>query len=319
VNRAFAAVALFAVAGCVAAAPRPFAAPTDDVRSGRFVVVGDLQRTSLLEFWREQNDSERARIVAAIARERPDFVAITGDLVFDGSSSSKCADFDALCAPLRDASIPAVGAFGNHEYWGGRLGERGFFARFPHLEERHHYTLAYGPLRLVFLDSNVVDLEDDEWDAQRGWYEAELARLDRDDEVRGVVVLMHHPPYTNSTVTSDEPHVQDAFLPAFMGAKKTIAMMSGHVHSYERFERGGKTFVVSGGGGGPRALLATGDARRHADDRFAGPALRDFNFTIYALTERALEADVKGLAKGGDAVRTIDRFAIPWPVSGTSR
>jgi predicted MPP superfamily phosphohydrolase len=224
---------VLATMACVPS-PRPFAAPRDVPERGRFVVVGDLQRTSLLEFWREQNDAERARIVAAIAIERPDFVAMTGDLVFDGSSSSKWAELDLLAAPLHDAGIPAVAVLGNHEYWGGRLGERGFFARFPHLEERQYYELAYGPIRLVFVNSNVAVLEDDEWDAQRAWYDDALRRLDGDDDVRGVVVLMHHPAYTNSTVTNDEPQVLDAFVPAFMRAKKTMAMLAGHVHSYER-------------------------------------------------------------------------------------
>jgi hypothetical protein len=140
-----------------------------------------------------------------------------------------------------------------------------------------------------------------------------LWRLDRDEDVRGVLVVMHHPAYTNSTVTSDEPHVQSTFVPAFLRARKTMAMLAGHVHSYERFERGGKVFVVSGGGGGPRAELATGDARRHTDDLFAGPALRDFNFTVYTLGDRGIDADVRGLAKGADVVRTIDRFAMRWP------
>jgi hypothetical protein len=57
----------------------------------------------------------------------------------------------------------------------------------------------------------------------------------------------------------------------------------------------------------------TGDARRHKGDRFDGPALRDFNFTVYALGARGIDADVRGVAKGADAVRTIDRFTMEWP------
>src|SRR5205823_2075898 len=117
-----------------------------------------------------------------------------------------------------------------------------------------------------------------EWSTQRTWYEETLRASDDDMATRGVFVLMHHPPYTNSTVTGDEVHVEDTFVPAFVRAKKTLAMLSGHVHSYERFVRDGKTFVVSGGGGGPRAALETGAARRHPDDQFDGPAVRDFHF-----------------------------------------
>lgn len=314
VARAVAALALVVAACAPMHVPQPFAAPPAEIGArARLVVVGDLQRTSLIEAWREQNDAERARVVAQIAAERPDLVAITGDLVFDGRSGSKWEAFDALAAPIRAAGVPAIAAFGNHEYWGGRYGERGLFARFPHMDERHWYAVPFGPLRIVVLDSNVAELDDDEWDTQRAWYEGTLSAFDVDDGVRGVLVMMHHPPYTNSTVTGDEAHVQEAFVPAFARAKKTLAMLCGHVHSYERFERGGKTFVVSGGGGGPRALLATGDARRHTDDRFAGPALRDFNYTVYTLGERGVDAEVKGLPKGGDTFRSMDRFTLRWP------
>jgi hypothetical protein len=205
-----------------------------------------------------------------------------------------------------------VAAFGNHEYWGGAGVEPHFFARFPHLEWRHWYAIAYGPLRLVVLDSNVDDLTPDAWRGQIAWFERTLAEIDRDPAARGVVVLLHHPPYTNSTVTGDELHVQRAFVPAFLGAAKTLAMVSGHVHSYERFERSGKAFVVSGGGGGPRARLASGARPRHPGDRYAGGPLRDFHFLLLAPGARALEVEVKGLRKGGVDLASMDRFSLPW-------
>ena len=306
--------ALLALTGCAAApAPRPFAGPLPPfAEGGRFAVVGDLQRTSLLEFWRESNDAERPLIVDALAAARPAFLAITGDLVFDGSSDRKWADFDALMAPIRDAGIPVVAALGNHEYWAGRAGEAKFFARFPHLDDQRWYSLSWGPLRLVVLDSNLGAMSDAEWGAQRRWYAGTLAAHDRDPTVRGVLVMMHHPPYTNSTITGDEVQVQRDFVPAFLAAGKTLAMMCGHVHSYERFTRQGKTFVVSGGGGGPRARLETGASRRHPDDLFPGPALRDFNFVLLTVEAGGLVGEVRGLKKGGRAFSSMDRFFLPF-------
>jgi hypothetical protein len=234
-------------------------------------------------------------------------------MTFDGSSGAKWAAFDALTEPLRAVGIPAFAAFGNHEYWGGRAGNPLFFARFPHLAGKHWYTLAWGPLRLVVLDSNPGDLGEDGWREQKAWLDRSLAELDRNPEVRGTLVLLHHPPFTNSTVTGDEEHVQRDLLPAFLASKRTLAMMSGHVHSYERFARGGKTFVVSGGGGGPRARLQTGAERRHPDDLYAGPALRDFNFVVMIVEEKGVAAEVRGLPKGGDTFAVIDRFFLPFP------
>ena len=187
------------------------------------------------------------------------------------------------------------------------------FPRFPLDARRHWFALAFGPLRLVILDSNATGLTDDEWASELRWYEAALRDSDSDASVRGVLVAFHHPPISNSTVTGDDLRVQRDLVPPFARARKTLAMLNGHVHSYERFVHDGKTYVVSGGGGGPRAALETGDARRHPDDLYAGPALRDFNFTTYRVTERGLAAEVLGLARGGTEWTVIDRFDLAFP------
>lgn len=285
-------------------------------RSGRFAVVSDLQRTSHAEVWRESNRDERERVLEEIAREGPDFVAVLGDLVFRGSSAAEWRDLDRVCAPLREARVPVLPVLGNHEYWVSRRGVLPqFFARFPHLEKQHWYSVPYGPLGLVFLDSNLRWLPAVRWQEQLGWFERELSRLDEDPEVRGALVFLHHPPFTNSTVTADEKHVQRFFVPPFSRAQKTLAMVSGHVHSYERFDRGGKTFLVTGGGGGPRVRLATGARRRHEDDLFSGPPVRPFHFLMFSLGSGGLDVEVKGVEKKGREFRVIDRFLLPWPAS----
>src|SRR4029450_789587 len=120
---------------------------------------------------------------------------------------------------------------------------------------------------------NVRWLPAPAWREQLIWYRKLLDLWEEDNEVRGIVVLLHHPPFTNSRVTSDTRHVQRDFVPAFLLSEKTLAMVSGHVHHYERYVREGKTFLVAGGGGGPRAPLAEGARRRHADDLFSGGRL----------------------------------------------
>jgi len=283
--------------------------------TGMFAVVGDLQPTSGLEVWRESNHAERKLIVREIARDSPDFVALLGDLVFCGSSEAAWSEFDRLCAPLRSEKVLTMPVLGNHEYWlSRRPALANFFARFPHLEGRHWYAVRYGPLGLVFLDSNVHWLSPPRWRDQLAWYERQLAAFESDPAVRGVLVLLHHPPFTNSRVTSDTLHVQKEIVPLFQLAEKTLAMLSGHVHSYERFERGGKTFLVTGGGGGPRAPLAEGRRRRHTDDAFGGPALRLFHYLRMRLRSDGVEVEVRSLEKRGEHFATMEKFTLPWPV-----
>lgn len=314
--------ALPVVLACLAAAPlyacfavpvppaQPFVGEIRQEGTEPFAIVGDLQTTSMLEFWREENDLERERVVRRIASTRPAFLVMLGDLVSNGSSALEWADFDVLCEPLRRARVPVFAVPGNHEYWmfAGDLSH--YSQRFPHLDKRTYSTVKYGPLALVLLNSNKDQIST--WDEQAAWYREEIRRLDADPSVRGVLVMTHHPPYTNSTVTSDEVHVQEAFVPAFKASKKTLAMVSGHVHSYERFTYGEKTFVVSGGGGGPRAELLTGSGCRHPDDHFSGPAIRAFHYLAVKPTPAGLEVDVLGLSDDLGAFSAIDAFELPF-------
>jgi 3',5'-cyclic AMP phosphodiesterase CpdA len=284
-----------------------------EVRSGRFAVLGDLQRTSRLEFWRESNTEESRRLVVEIAARAPDFVVALGDLVFRGTSSRDWARVDRLLAPLIEADIPVLPILGNHEYWlSSRMALRNFFERFPALAGRHWHADTYGTLGLLFLDSNERELGGEAWREQEEWLGETLARFDADASVAGVLAFSHHPPYTNSTVSGDALQVQRAFVPPFAAAHKTLALISGHVHSFERFVRGGRTYLVAGGGGGPRVRLARGAARRHADDLFHGPELRHFHFLLWTPGTSGLEVEVVGLEKGAGDCAPLARFTLPW-------
>jgi len=305
-------VGVVLAAGC--AAPKPLTLTGTFGHARHFCAVGDLQRTSALEFWRERNDRERRLVVAALAREQPAFLVSLGDLVFDGASDQHWGRLDRLLTPIRRANIALWPVPGNHEYWGpNSRALRNYFARFPHLRGRHHYVLRLGTLALVMTDSNHKDLGKRRWGAQLAWYRQTLKQLDADPTVRGVLVLQHHPAYTNSTVTQDEAHIKRMLVPPFVAAQKTLAMISGHVHSYERFFRGGKTFIISGGGGGPRVKLAQGAKRRHRDDRYPGPALRQFNFLCFHPEAQGLRVVVHGLRKGGQRFAPLETFTLPLP------
>jgi hypothetical protein len=278
---------------------------------GHFTVIGDLQSTMAVEAWRENNDAERRRLVPEIARRNPAFVVMVGDLVSWGSSTDQWREFDENTKGLRSRAIAVLPVLGNHEYFGGaELGL--YFAHFPGIGGQHWYERRYGPLALVFVDSNAADLDASTWDKQRTWYESALDRLEKEDGVRGILVFLHHAPLTNSSVVDDDVHVLEAFVPAFVKKTKTLAMVTGHAHGYERFERQGKAFIVTGGGGGPRSDLRQGEKRRHLDDLFRGPALRHFNFVEFNLETKALHVDVVGLPKGETTFCQMETFDLPW-------
>ncbi len=285
-----------------------------ELADGSLLVVGDLQRTSLFESWvlrREQNDAERARLVRALTHE--DEVAgllLLGDLVFDGSSCADWERFDALLAPLRHRGI--LLALGNHDYWGpNEPACEHLWARFPWLAEQPWERVRWGSVALVVLDSNEDELGPEQWSAQKRWLAEALEALDADSTVRMVVLAWHHPPYTNSTVTDDEIHVQRAFVERLEGHPKVRLVLSGHAHAYEHFERRGVHYVVSGGGGGPRVALWADEHARHVD-LFEGPSPRPFHYLKLSPTRHGLSIEARGFRTGETAVEVFDRFVIPW-------
>lgn len=283
---------------------------------GRVAVVSDLQRTALVErlfLLAEQNDAERAGIIAALAEARPDALLLLGDHVFLGASSRAWAFFDRLVEPLRAAGIELLPILGNHDCWSiGARGLRHYFARFPRLEGRRFYTTRLGPLGIVALDSNQFFIPSSEWDEQSLFYDKTLADLDADPDVRGILVLVHHPPFTNGTVTGPSALTERSFVPSFLRSRKALLMLSGHVHAYEHFVREGRHFVICGGGGGPRHRLLPKE-RQAFRDLFDGPSIRDFHFLTLAPDETGLDVRALGLAKGATRVSPMDRFRLDWP------
>jgi predicted phosphodiesterase len=282
-------------------------------KSGQIAVLGDTQRTMSLErrlLWREQNDAERAALVAAIGSDRPDLLVHLGDLVAKGSSVRDWQYFDQVMKPVQEAGIAVLPIMGNHDYWGSAsLVRRNFSSRFSHAFQGQGYSRRYQGFLLVLLDSNRGKMSNEQWHQQEVWFARQLANAEIDPAIAGVLVFCHHPPFTNSRITGDEWDVQHTFVSGFSTVKKTLMMISGHAHAYERFKKNGKVFLVAGGGGGPRVPLLNNDIARH-QDLFDAPSPRPFHYLLLRLAEGSIAIEVKGFDKGENQVRVIDRFTL---------
>jgi Icc-related predicted phosphoesterase len=279
-------------------------------QNSTIAILGDLQRTSLWELMmgREQNDNERERIIAEIRKEDPSLLILLGDLVYDGGSRDQWIYFDNLMEPLKD--YPVLTVLGNHEYYSSGHGTTSPFIteRFKLFDSATWYTRRYGNLGFIFLNSNEQDLPSNEWNKQLEWFNKVLEDYESDSSIKGIMVFTHHPPYTNSLLTGDEKHIQRAFIPAFMKAKKTIAFFSGHAHTYENFSKDGKHFIVSGGGGGPRVFLNKGKDRH--DDACSHKGVRPFHYLLLTQNENNVELVVKGINKGESEFSILDSFEM---------
>ncbi len=233
-----------------------------------FVILGDTQRTSRLEFVFRPHDAEQEALFAHLGANPPDLMMNVGDLVTWGPSRACWRRFDRLHASLRDAKVAVCPAIGNHDLMPfSRGGLDQIDRRFPFLERRRWYSLRYGDLAFVVLDSNFRKLGREQVRIQQAWFERTLETLSSDATVRGILTFWHHAPWTNSRVVAPSRETERRFVTPLQRTPKARAFFCGHSHAYEHFHEGSLHAFVTGGGGGPLQPLHT--RTRRYEDRFA--------------------------------------------------
>lgn len=270
--------------------PVTYSGPTEiNASKNYFIIIGDIKQKSTLEFLREGNKRGRKLVLAEIVKRGPAFVVNLGDLVSRGSSDKRWRRFDELHKEFRERRIPYFPILGNHELYGNDNKALGnFFMRFPYLNQQRWYSFTWEGTAFIMLDSNFSTLTAEQNTQQLRWYIEELERFERDEQVRHVIVVSHQPPFTNNWSGGPSRSVQKYFAEPFLRFRKTALFLSGHVHTYERFEKGGKHFVVSGGGGAPRSSVITDLALQRYEDLFSGPERRALHFCQIERRDKAL-------------------------------
>jgi UDP-2,3-diacylglucosamine pyrophosphatase LpxH len=195
-------------------------------------------------------DEVQYRTVSAMERAAQsqsfDALLLLGDIVYDVGDPERVDEtvIDPF-EPLTDDGTELIPVLGNHDVeseQGDEIMER--------LGRDHRYYVdRVGPVRVVALDSNVVD------DDQTAWLRRTLAK--EPAGVRWTIAMMHQSPYSAGEHGSKESARED-WAPLF--ARYDVPLvLAGHDHDYQRSEEiDGVTYVVSGGGGAE--LRPTGSA-----------------------------------------------------------
>jgi predicted phosphodiesterase len=304
-------------AGAIASEHEPRAVPSYagfveiQPAKSRFLIVGDTQGTSHWEFWRERNDKQRKLIIDEITRREPAFVVHLGDLTTRGSSEKHWQEFDAMHKRFREKKIPCFPTLGNHELYGNdEKALQNYFERFPYLDKKRWYSFTWKNMGLILVDSNFSTLLKEQIDEQSRWYLKELEKFEKNTGIDFVMVCCHEPPFTNNRVIDPNKKVEVSFAKPFLRFQKTRLFLSGHSHSYERFQTGDKFFIVSGGGGGPRHKVSIDPAKQPYQDLFSGPELRFFHFCEIENRNNTLVFRVLRLESNG-TFAVADSFVIP--------
>jgi Icc-related predicted phosphoesterase len=218
-----------------------------------FVAYGDTRFTDPSNV-DAANAQVRRTLVAEIGRVHPAFIAITGDLVFAGDSTSDWKTWDTETEPWRKAQIPVYPALGNHDTKGDpQVALGNYFHRFPALHRSRYYSVRIGKILLLTLDSNIDELSGSEGD----WLKRQLDNVPTETDF--VVIMLHHPPNTSATddktmggghsVRAREQDLARSLEERQKNIRARLVVIAGHVHNYDRHEQNGITYFVSGGGG----------------------------------------------------------------------
>jgi hypothetical protein len=272
--------------------------PSDELR---FVAIGDtnpgLLRTGPL------------LPQAKTATFSPDFVFHLGDIQYYDSRLETWASWFPLMQPLL-----SLGGFfavlGNHEFENSTDYDE-FYHRlfeskgFPGTDR--WYTFESAGITFVVLDTESPM---DEASLQGTWMRdtfASLAARKSSPEYRGAVVGFHKP-FLTCGDTYDNPTNLALWEPRFVEAG-VATVFAGHMHGYERFDHGGRPWIVTGGGGGAIRDPSQNMSRSYCNERTKGAA----SYHLLRVRSEGTKLRMEAVDDGGIVFDTFDAPLLRGP------
>jgi 3',5'-cyclic AMP phosphodiesterase CpdA len=227
-----------------------FRTAPDSEKEFTFSVYGDnrIKDTSF------EYPHPHGQIVAGVQRDHPAFLISTGDIFKTGVDTLLYMEDFFLGAKDFIANTPIFLAIGNHEYGGDpdATATKKYFA-FP--GNQTWYQMEYGKVQFLFLDSTKLlykwdgterikkSTEEIANDEQLKWLEKRLI----EPKPRWRIVALHHHIFSSGIFGIDHSLVEH--LVPLLEKYDVDLVLGGHEHNYERSEKNGITYILTGGGG----------------------------------------------------------------------
>jgi hypothetical protein len=287
----------------------------------RLVAYGDMRFTDPA-ITSGTNPKVRQWLAEKIGLERPQALLLTGDMPFIGEKTEDWAEYQKETASWKADGFPVFPTLGNHEMYHDPVkGVANYLANFPGIEGHRYYSALLGPVEVISLDMNSPAGSRSD---QLRWFSAQLEHVPASVEF---LFILYHIPWvadTQSQLVAGVPSKSALALRNLLEAHvdrmhAKVVVFNGHIHNYERFERHGVEYVITGGGGAqPYPIFYRGTHDLYRDSgfpvyHFLTLEVRDHQ--LLAVMWKVIDPEAKDLN-----VEVKDRFEIRAnPVGGSKK
>lgn len=196
-------------------------------------------------------------ISLAIAGGEPAFTVHGGDMIPSPTRWEQWPIFKAVSGPLIAAGDFWV-VVGNHDV-NDRASLDQLRLAFPDVPATGYYSKQNGSIYNIFLNSEEYDSSGISTD-QLNWLEDQLIQATASGTYIPIV-YSHKPPFPQNS-HKNSPFEDNEAIHSLLMNYNVPLMVSGHEHSYSKYEKDGVIYVISGGAGSPLHKNA-GDAAFH--------------------------------------------------------
>ena len=277
----------------------------------RMVAYGDMRFTDP-SVTAGTNPRVRKWLAQRVAAEHPEALLLTGDMPYTGAKTADWQVFQDETADWRVGRILQLPATGNHETNGGKQqGIANYLSNFPQIAGHLYYSALLGSVEVTSLDCTGSTGASS---PQARWFAAQLDHLP--SQVEFLLILYHIPWMVDqqsemlaNLPSKDALAFRDLLEARLDRLRARVVVFNGHVHSYERFERRGVEYIVTGGGGAePYPVLLRGSADLYRDTGF--PVYHYLTLEVRAHQLHAIMWKVKDPEAATLTVEKKDEFTL---------
>lgn len=177
----------------------------------------------------------------------PKFAVSLGDIMLRPGNEAEWLNFWRYSKPLTD-KMPLFIVRGTHE-GNDPVSEQILHEQANIPGENFYYSYCCEDAYFIILDTEIRGQERSIVNEQLFWLTDNLDSIAQESNIKNIFIFMHHPLFTQGKY-QDVPLINAEELhELFLENNKVKTIFAGHEHIFNRYERDGLTYIISGGGG----------------------------------------------------------------------